>query len=128
MPQLERADHSALLAAWARSTQPPLRSQVVAEVLVGVRDGVINPSTAERWATLMRHGYLQQIGLLLAPVDIDFEHKHEDAIIDAIGYLEDISDERLGGLDPRIIQALLTQLGYQRPTPGNAERQMGTAE
>ena len=108
------ASHQEVLEAWQGSTRPTLTRTALIAVLEGLGDGDVSDEDAVRWATLMRHGYLETVGPTLPAVEIELDEPYADAIIRALSYLEDVTDVRLSGVvDPIYIGQLIAALRYR---------------
>jgi hypothetical protein len=83
----------------------------VIRVLRDLDAGGIDPEAARRWASFVRRGYLPSAGRSpVQPIDIGIEAAYEEAIIDAVGRLDELGDAVDGELSPDELRALIRTL------------------
>jgi hypothetical protein len=112
MPTIAGADHDDLSKA-ARSIPQGLvvtRAAAVT-VLQGFDQGTITPDEAQAWASFVRWGFVLGGRGPIAPIDIDYEEACEEAIVEAIGRLDEIGDLVDGDVSPAEVLLLLQLLG-----------------
>lgn len=90
---------------------PTLRASAVAEVLIGLRDGRLAPEQAQAWASFMRSGFLEGSQSGSPIIDIQYDPSEEEAIVEAIGRLDELGDAVDGTIDADEAGQLLRQLG-----------------
>lgn len=91
-----------------------LTATAVAAVLRGFAAGHISGSDAQRWAALMRWGYVGGTSAQL--LEIEFEPEHEEAISECIARLDELGDLIDGELRPGEPHDLLCALEGTSPT------------
>jgi hypothetical protein len=68
-----------------------LTRRSVTRVLTDLRDGLIVPELAQRWASFMRRGYFPRADASgMRPIDIDYED--ESAIVEPLSRLDELGD------------------------------------
>jgi hypothetical protein len=105
-----------LILTVAQSRNEPLvvsRSAVIA-VLVGLMEGTLSPSEAQAWASFVRRGFIanRSKGPIRA-VGIEYEAAWEDAIVEAVGRLDEIGDIIDGEVTDDEALSLIRGLGEQ---------------
>jgi hypothetical protein len=103
------ADHQALRDS-APSRLVVSRAAAVA-VLVGLNQGTITPVEAQQWASFVRWGFVAGNSGPAMPLDIDYEDAWEDAIVEAVGRLDQIGDLVDGEVTRGEVLDLLQLLG-----------------
>jgi hypothetical protein len=99
------------LAEASRDTHLVLTRCAVVNVLRGLTAGGISDSDAQQWASFVRRGYVSKpADGAVKPIAIDYELQFEDAIVEAIGRMDEIGDAVDGKLDDEEIQGLLDEL------------------
>src|SRR5262249_48812395 len=76
-----------------------LTRQPAATVLRDLAAGKISGSEAQAWASFVRHGYVAGSKGPIQPLPIDYEPEYEDAIVEAIGRMDEIGDVVDGALE-----------------------------
>jgi hypothetical protein len=109
MSVVAAADHTDLRAT-APSPLAVSREAAVA-VLLGLNQGTITPDEAQRWASFVRWGHAADTSGPIRPLDIDYEDPWEDAIVEAVGRLDQIGDLVDGEVTPGEVLDLLQLLG-----------------
>lgn len=83
--------------------------EAVRDVLSALRDGRVSPQQAQQWASFVRRGYIA--GTTKGPVrplKIEYDHVHEDAIIEIISRLDEIGDAIDGEVSDEELSAMLS--------------------
>jgi hypothetical protein len=88
-----------------------LTRDAVARTLRRYRAGEFDGATARAWASFVRRGYIGGSGGPVVPVRIDYEEAYEDAMVEAVGRLDEIGDLIDGTVDEAEISVLLGVLG-----------------
>jgi hypothetical protein len=78
---------------------------------VGLNQGTITPDEAQRWASFVRLGFVGGASGPIMPLDIDYEDAWEDAIVEAVGRLDQIGDLVDGEVTRGEVLDLLQLLG-----------------
>jgi hypothetical protein len=93
-------------------TELVLTRDAVASMLRRYRAGGFDGATVQAWASFVRRGYvaLRSHGPI-KPLTIDYEAAYEDAIVEAVGRLDEIGDLIDGTVDEAEIGVLLAALG-----------------
>lgn len=88
-----------------------LRREAVTGVLTRLRDGLLEPEAAQRWASFVRHGFV--VGAAAspdAPIVVDTDPDDAESITDALDALDRLDDVGEGTLGPEQIDELLAAL------------------
>lgn len=88
---IRTASQDDLRSAWERSSKPVLSAAAVRRVLHDLMTGEADPELVQMWGSFIMRGHLQSIGPL-RPIDVEYEPRYEDQIIEAIAVLEQIGD------------------------------------
>ncbi|SDJ37928.1 hypothetical protein SAMN05444157_3083 [Frankineae bacterium MT45] len=112
IPVLQAAD-PAELASCAASMPLVMNHEAVANVLQKFGSGQISAEDAQRWASLVRWGFIagQSGSEPTGPIDIDWELKYEDEIAEAVGRLDELGDIIDGTIDQDEVSYLVNMLG-----------------
>lgn len=86
------APHEAVLKAWLHSEQPSLTAAALRGVLADLIEGRVAPDIVQSWASFIMHGYLEPVGPPTMPVEVEYESKYEEPIIETIAVLEQMGD------------------------------------
>jgi len=104
------APHDAVVSAWQRSSRPALMASSVIRVLTDLITGRARPEAVQAWASFIMRGYLEPVGPPIMPVDVEYEAKHEDAIVEAIAVLEQMGDSIDGDPSEEDLRQLIGDL------------------
>jgi hypothetical protein len=109
---VERAAHQQLVDAVRQADGPLVLSRdAVASVVRRYADGQISEAEAQRWAALMRRGYVSDSSsTLTAQIEIEYDLQHESAIVEALARLDELGDIIDGELRPGEAAELLRAL------------------
>jgi len=88
-----------------------LTRDAVARTLRRYRAGEFDGATVQAWASFVRRGYIGGSGGPVKPLRIDYEDAYEDAIVEAVGRLDEIGDLIDGTVNDAEVEVLLTALG-----------------
>jgi hypothetical protein len=111
---LMEVPHARLLRA-GEGSKMVVRREAVAQVLRDLGRHVIDGTTAQHWASLIRRGYLNGDSSMggIKPLDIEYEGAYEDAIVEAVARLDQIGDSVEGDIPEEAeIRLLLYALGF----------------
>jgi hypothetical protein len=97
------------------ATSLPRRLVVTRAAAVAVLEGLVErscaPEEAQAWASFVRRGYVAGVRGPIAPLGIDYEDAWEDAIVEAVGRLDEIGDLIDGEISDAEALLLLQLLG-----------------
>ncbi|HET8583319.1 MAG TPA: hypothetical protein VFL65_08695 [Jatrophihabitans sp.] len=100
LPEVESWSHEHL-ARVAAELDLRLDPSAVAGVIDGYQEGRYPMTSVQRWASLMRHGYCADAsGDPIEPIFIEYDERHESAIVEALSRLTELGDVIDGELRP----------------------------
>jgi hypothetical protein len=85
-------DHATLLKSSSGPGTLIVTPDAVRRVLVALRAGQVSPALVQQWASFVRLGFTSLRNGPIKPVDIDYDPKSEDAIVEVVGRLDEIGD------------------------------------
>ena len=91
-----------------------LTKQAVIRVLRDLRAGRVAPRDVQRWASFVRRGFAAPAQGPLVPLDVDYDPRFEDDIVEAVGRMDEIGDVVDGRLTPDEIDEHLVRLDGQQ--------------
>ncbi|SOD72775.1 hypothetical protein SAMN05892883_2115 [Jatrophihabitans sp. GAS493] len=100
------------LASCVASMPLVLKPEAVVSVLQKFGSGQISADDAQRWASLVRWGFIpgRPGSESTGPVDIDWELRYEDEIGEAVGRLDELGDLIDGTIDQDEVRYLINSL------------------
>jgi hypothetical protein len=114
---LDRISHDDIVEAGA-AMRLELSAAAVVRVLTEHEQGLISDTDAQRWASFVRRGYLRQpLDSAIQPLDIDYAPDAEDAMVEALGRLDELGDLIDGELRPGEAAELRGALLERQPPP-----------
>jgi hypothetical protein len=108
--RLAEAPHTQLAAAWAASAKPFVKAVTVVRVVESLVDGEIGEVEVQKWASLLKNGYLERFGEPIVPIDVAYEPEFEEEINEVIFDLEKLDDFIDGGVYPSKLRELIAPL------------------
>src|SRR5947208_13513912 len=91
--------------------QRTLTAHAVRQVLLALGERKIAPEETQAWASFVRRGYIPTTEKVVRIIDIPYEENREDAIVEAIGRMDELGDIIDGAMDDNEIRKLIDQLG-----------------